>query len=303
MLLGQALEHVVRLRLIHGEADQLPGVFCDRVGSTLLLEIKSPGMAAFEPLIIEALKSKAACQAIWSRRNGRWETVFSKERKAAPPVVVASRAGLKFRVRLDAESGPYDFEPGESARWAQVAAVAPGQEALSAFSRLGMWQAVLALAKCPKILCLDRDPKARELASENMALNAFDPGIFETDGGDAFQRLDAMPKGAKRFGVLVADSPAQSKSPHGRYLASKQLPELASRVFRSAQNGAHAFFRLRSGGMSRATFLGCLLQGAAEAGLAFESLPSPSAPLDFPEFDAFPEGQAGLWLGCLVKRS
>ena len=53
-------------RLIHAEADGLPGVIVDRFGEALVVQVNSAGMDRLMPVLLEALEAellpKPSCQ-------------------------------------------------------------------------------------------------------------------------------------------------------------------------------------------------------------------------------------------------
>ena len=56
-------------RLIHAEADGLPGLVVDRFGAVLVVQLNAAGMARLEPLIVAALVEVAAPEAIELRND------------------------------------------------------------------------------------------------------------------------------------------------------------------------------------------------------------------------------------------
>ena len=283
-------------RLIHGEADALPGVFCDQAGDTLLLEYKSPGLLAFAKSIEEALISQAKPKTMWKRAFGPWENVLGK---AQGLKLSTERQGLRYMLRLDLDE-PSDFELEASSDMERLKILGVKGEALSVFSGRGSWPAALAAAGAQKVLCLDRDAESNARAAESLGMNAFPQGTFEFEAGDAFAKLDKL-KGKRSFQAICVDSPQESKSPHGRFNAAKQLPHLAERALSLAEPGGLAIFSLRRGLISVPTFLGAIKQGAAAAGVALETAATHKAPADFPDLDGFDEAQARLWQAFSVK--
>jgi 23S rRNA (cytosine1962-C5)-methyltransferase len=278
-------------RLIHGEADELPGVFCDRVGSSLLLQYSSPGMLAFSSFIEDALLAQAKSRVLWRKSFGPWQNVHGRAEQRS---FSAWRAGLKFMVRLDDPEEPYDFEPEAAADFERLSELGPGAEALCVFSRRGAWPAALGLSGAKKVLCLERDPAQVALAQENLELNHFTGCAFEMEAGDAFSRLDRL-KEKRQFNSVMVDAPTQSKTTHGRFNAAKQLPGLAARALALVESGGWAAFSLKCGLISPATFQGAISQGAREAGVGLESLALRRFPKDMPVLEGFAEGQGRLW--------
>src|SRR5262245_9527294 len=53
-------EHTDAYRLLHGEGDRLPGAVCDRYGACAVLKLDGAAIAAFKPLLLDALRAPLA---------------------------------------------------------------------------------------------------------------------------------------------------------------------------------------------------------------------------------------------------
>ena len=56
-------------RLIHGEADGLPGVIADRYGDTVVLQLTSAGADAWRDAIVAGIVQTTGCQQIYERSD------------------------------------------------------------------------------------------------------------------------------------------------------------------------------------------------------------------------------------------
>src|SRR5690606_1554847 len=57
------------VRLIHGEADGLPGLVVDRYGDVLSAQFLATGVERFKQLIADALIEATGCQALYERSD------------------------------------------------------------------------------------------------------------------------------------------------------------------------------------------------------------------------------------------
>ncbi len=92
-------------RLVHAEADGLPGLVIDRYGDALALQANTAGMEALTPLIVEALEGLLAPRLIVARNDAAVRTLegLAEETgvllgEAGP--VLAEEGGLRFGVDL-----------------------------------------------------------------------------------------------------------------------------------------------------------------------------------------------------------
>jgi 23S rRNA (cytosine1962-C5)-methyltransferase len=272
------------VRLLHGECDELPGVFCDRHGKegVLLVDVQSPGMRAFAPWIEAALWKQAGAKSLWRRQGGGWLRIHGK---AAGPKIKSRVAGMNFWVRL-AEEAPADFDLEQRMHYARLGEWALKGEALIAFSRRGAWAAAALRAGCARVACLERDAALSAAAAENLELNGFqDRADFV--GGDALEHLEKLKGQGKRYGFVMAEMPRKSKGSRLNFQAARHGAGLVAKVLGLLAPGGVAAFSLASSELSAASFQAALNRGLTESGLQAESLaPAGKAP-DFPELAGF----------------
>jgi 23S rRNA (cytosine1962-C5)-methyltransferase len=284
------------LRLVHGEADALPGAFCDRHGSALLMEMRSPGLRAMAPMLEEALWRQSGAKSLWAKAEGGWER---RKGEALPPKIQSQVAGLKFWVRLDDES-PADFDLEQRMNYARLGELGLKGDALIAFSRRGDWAAAALRAGCDKALCLERDTEANNRAAENLALNGMSDKA-EFLQGDAMERLEKLKAQGRRFGFVMACMPRRSAGSRLNFQASKDSARLAAKAFGLLAPGGVAAFSLACEALSAPGFLGALQRGAKEASVEAELAASGRLAPDFPELAGFEQDFSRRFLAMKIK--
>ena len=97
------------LRLVHAEADGLPGVIADRYGDTVVVQILSAGGERWREAIADALAGLPGIERVWERSDAdARELEGLKPRsgllrgKPLPGAPVIHEHGLKFKVEIDA---------------------------------------------------------------------------------------------------------------------------------------------------------------------------------------------------------
>jgi 23S rRNA (cytosine1962-C5)-methyltransferase len=190
-------------RLVHGEADGLPGLTLDVCDGVALATWRSPGLAAFAELIETALIQQARLQGLWSRQSaGEAWTPWTRSPRLplSPAAFEAREGGLSARVDLDAEPlGPGLPWPVDQRRWrAWAAAQAPGK----------------------KVLVLGG------LGGEALAAELAGPAELSVPRGSLFKALEK----AKAFQpeLVLIDVPVESKESFGKFETEKNLPRLLS---------------------------------------------------------------------------
>lgn len=201
-------------RLIHAEADGLPGLTAELTDGVALLTYASPGLAAFADLIEGALIQQARLRGVWRRVSGDGDALSPWHRSPllpqSPAQFDASEPGLSAKADLEAGSnGPGLPYPVERRRWrAWAREQAPGRR-------------VLVLGP------LDGEAAAAQAAGP-AALQHAPTGIFK-----ALEKAAAF----KPQRVLL-QVPLESKESFGKFDADKHLPRLLKDLGAVCEPGA-----------------------------------------------------------------
>ncbi len=200
-------------RLVHAEADGLPGVVIDRFGDICVVQ---PNAAWAEGLIedlAQALAEVTGCGAVLKNASGRARgleglddasAVLIGEAPAGPLQVPMNGAIYLADILGGQKTGLfYDQRPNH----AFVAGLAKGGRVLDVFSHVGGFALAALAAGAKEALAVDGSAPALELATrgaEAMGLGA----RFGVRRGDAFDVLTALGAEDARFDVVICDPPA-----------------------------------------------------------------------------------------------
>ena len=238
--LRERLVPVPHYRLIHAEADGLPGTIVDRFGEVVVVQVNSAGM---EMLTDDLL---AAIDAVLSPA-----TVLLKNDSPA-----RSLEGLDIHTRVakGALDGPIDViehgtrfladpREGQKTGWffdhrdnrMGVAQLAKGARVLDLYSYCGGFALQAAKAGADQVVAIDRSQPALDLAARASAQNGV-AARCKFLRGEAFAELERLADNGERFDIVVADPPAFIKSkkdaPQGTR-AYRKLARLAARLVRA----------------------------------------------------------------------
>ena len=203
-------------RLIHAEADELPGLVIDRYGDILAVQANTAGMDRLLPELVPVLEEVLHPKAIALRNES--------------PARTLEGLGAESRWALGGESGPVrveeggatffaDVMAGQKTGWfydqrdnrAFVASLAKGARVLDAYTHTGGFAVQCAKAGAAEVLGIDRSEPALDLASRA----AKESGIgarTQFRRADVFAELETMGAGQDRFELVIADPPAFVKS-------------------------------------------------------------------------------------------
>ncbi len=196
-------------RLVHAEADQLPGLIIDRFGDVAVLQANTAGMDRLVPDIVEALTSLLPLRAVVARNDS------NARRQEGVPETVALLFGEDARAEV-IEGGvrfPVDLLSGQKTGWFydqrpnrdRVAALADGARVLDVFCHVGAFGVRCAAAGAREVLLVDSSAPALAQAEHAAALNGLGERLA-TRCGDAFDTMTAL--AGERFDLVICDPPA-----------------------------------------------------------------------------------------------
>jgi 23S rRNA (cytosine1962-C5)-methyltransferase len=202
-------------RLVHAEADRLPGLVIDRYGDVLVLQANAAGMDRLTPKIVAALRDTLQPRAIVARNDSparayeglpeRIEMLHGTDAAA-----VVEEGGVAFPV--DPLSGQktgfyFDQRPNRD----RVASLAAGARVLDVFCHIGAFGLRCAAAGASAVTLVDSSAPALEAAAAAAERNGFS-SIVSPHRGDAFDVMAELAADGKKFDIVVCDPPAFAKS-------------------------------------------------------------------------------------------
>jgi 23S rRNA (cytosine1962-C5)-methyltransferase len=297
--IGRALKLRERLfdvpfyRLVHAEADGLPGLVVDRFGTVLVAQSNAAGMARLEPAVLDALGELLSPDAIVLRNDSparRLEGLASETRVARGSLdrpVPVHENGAVFRADvLAGQKTGWFFDQRDNRRF--IAKLAPGARVLDLYCYTGGFAAQAARAGAAAVLGIDRSEPALALALEAAELN----GIGRTCSfrrGEAFAEAGALAANGERFDIVIADPPAFAKSRKEVPAALRGYRKLARLAASVTAGGGILFLASCSYHVGAADFAEAARRGLADAGRAGRILRVAGADADHPIHPALPE--------------
>ncbi len=202
-------------RLVHAEADRLPGLIVDRYDDVLVLQANSAGMDRLQAEITAALVDSLRPRAIVARNDA------AARRQENLPEIVTLLHGADSSATV-VEGGvrfPVDSLTGQKTGWFfdqrpnrdQVAGLAAGARVLDVFCHVGAFGLRCAGAGAAHVTLVDSSAPALELAQQAAALNGFAARVA-TRRADAFDTLTELGHAGEKFDIVICDPPAFAKS-------------------------------------------------------------------------------------------
>ncbi|HCQ65942.1 MAG TPA: RlmI/RlmK family 23S rRNA methyltransferase [Rhodobacteraceae bacterium] len=220
--IATALAHRDRLydvpyyRLIHAEADGLPGVIVDRFGDTCVLQPNAAWAEVLAEELAAALVEVTGAANVVKNASGRARGLEGLD--DAHGVLVGETPG-KVEVPMNGARYVADLETGQKTglfydqrpNHAFAAGLAKDARVLDVFSHVGGFALAALAGGAQSALAVDASAPALDLAREG-AVASGTADRFDTRQGDAFEVLEALAAEGARFDLVVCDPPAFAPS-------------------------------------------------------------------------------------------
>jgi 23S rRNA (cytosine1962-C5)-methyltransferase len=286
----QSLSARDALRLVHAEADLVPGLIVDRYGPALTVQTLSEGAdvrkATWARLLAEVTgASLVVCRDDASGRDFEGLERETKVLWGNGTTQVEYHEGesvLELDLLADSKTGSFLDQVDNHLR---AGALARGR-ALDTFSYHGGF--ALALARtCTSVIAVEQDPDAAARARANVTRNGH--RHVEVVTGNAFDELRRRSDAGETFDTVVVDPPGLAKRKEGLATARRAYHELNVRALKLLSPEGLLVTCSCSGKFGRDAFEAMVLEAAADARRTVQILERRGAGLDHPVLPGLPE--------------
>ncbi len=207
------------IRLIHAEADEIPGLIVDKFANYLVLQTRTAGIENFKHEIVKILTDSVKISGIYersdmeSRKEEGLDITSGELYGHVPRYIQIEENGLKFVVDLHygQKTGFYLDQRDNRKKVKEL--IHKGDKVLDLFCYSGAFSIYCASAGA-KVIGVDSDRSATDLARENAKLNQVSDKItFLT--ADAFETVEQMANSGEKFDLIIIDPPAMTKTKKG----------------------------------------------------------------------------------------
>ena len=280
-------------RLIHAEADGLPGLIVDRFGDVVVLEANTAGIDRMTDAVLSALDRVIAPRAVVLRNDSA-----ARGLEGLPSTAAMAKGTLDGPIALVEGGVRYFADPvgGQKTGWfydqrdnrALVASLASGARVLDAYAFAGGFAVAAARAGAAHVLALDRSETALALAQRAAVENGVSANLA-CQRGEAFVALEAMAGRGDRFDIVVADPPAFVKSRRDLGAGTRAYRKLARLAASLVAPNGFLFIASCSHLVSVEAFAEEVRRGLADAGRDGRVLATTGAAKDHPVHPHLPE--------------
>jgi 23S rRNA (cytosine1962-C5)-methyltransferase len=288
------------VRLVHGEADLLPGLVVDRYGDVAVMQTLIPATDRLKASIADMLWNAFRLRCVVERND-----VKVRELEGLPlvkglvrgvqPGVIEYREG-EVRLRMDPlggqKTGAFLDQRENHVRAGEYAA----GRCLDCFSYAGGFALQLA-RRAEQVVAIEIQSPAVQLARENVALNR--AANVEVVEANAFDYLRDASEGEPQFDLVVLDPPAFAKNKDSIAAARRGYKEINLRAMQVLRPGGVLVTCSCSYHLAHDAFEELLLDAASDAGRRAQVLERRGAGRDHPVLLGVPETR---YLKCFVLR-
>lgn len=280
-------------RLVHAEADGLPGLAIDRYADVLAVQVNTAGMERLLEHLIEALDSALAPHVIVLRNDNPVRALEGLEnytrvvKGALDAPVELVESGCRFLADLvSGQKTGWFFDQRENRAF--MAQLCHKRRVIDLYCYSGGFAVQAAAAGAREVLAIDRSDSALELAKRAAALNNVEARCTFRRG-QAFGEMERLWQAGERFEVVICDPPAFVKSKRDLTAGAKGYRKMARLAAKLTAPGGFIFLASCSHNMETARFAEEVARGVVQAGRSGRILRSAGAAPDHPVHPQLPE--------------
>lgn len=293
-------------RLVHAEADLLPGLIVDRYADFVVVQFLTAGTERVRDVVVNALDEQLSPSGILDRSDADTRkkeglqpaTGLISGRSPDGPVEVLENG---FRFLVDFSTGQKTgFYLDQRDNRTAVSRYAAGRRVLDAFSYTGAFSVYAAKAGAAGVTLVESSGTAIELARQNLKLNGVDDTQVEMQQADVFEALRKYRDAGARFDMVILDPPkfARTKVQAEKAMRGyKDINLLAMKLL--TPGGILASFSC-SGGVDIEAFTLAVSWAGLDADRDVQVLQRLGQPADHPVLASFPESEYLKGLICRI---
>ena len=281
-------------RLIHAEADGLPGVIVDRFGDTCVIQPNAAWADNLLSDLVAALVSVTGVSAVLKNASGRTRaleglddvsSILTGQAPDAPVHVPMNGATYLADLMGGQKTGLFfDQRPNH----AFTARLSAGAEVLDVFSHVGGFALAALAGGAKSALAVDGSAPALDLARRGAAASGM-ADQFATRQGDAFDVLTALQGEDAQFDVVICDPPAFAPSRQAMQAGLRAYERLARLAAPLVRDGGYLVLCSCSHAADLGRFRDASTRGIGRAGRSAQLIHTGFAGPDHPQMPQLAE--------------
>ena len=299
------------VRLIHGEADGLPGLIVDRYAGVLSAQFLSAGTERWKQAITDILVERTGVPQVFERSDSGVRTL-----EGLQPVTGWLRGGggatevtiqeHDWKLTLDVaeghKTGFYLDQRDNRLRFSQWVRHFGLKRVLNCYCYTGGFSVAALAGGATEVVSVDSSAPALARASAHVTLNGFDAARHTARDADVNQTLREAIKDGQTFDAIVLDPPKFAPTAAHAERAARAYKDINRLAFKLLSPGGLLLTFSCSGGVGPELFHKIVAGAGMDAGVDGFILDRMSAAPDHPQTICFPEGEYLKGL-AIIKRA
>jgi 23S rRNA (cytosine1962-C5)-methyltransferase len=293
------------LRLVHGEADGLPGLVVDRYGDTLVAQCLAAGIERWKPVIADALLAATGCTRLYERSDAAvrgleglpaasgWLRGGGAGESAPPTRITIREHGWRLNVDVAEghKTGYYLDQRDNRLRFSQLVRQFGCKRVLNGYSYTGGFSVAALAGGATQVMSVDSSAPALAHASEHVAMNGFDTASHTTLDADVNATLRRLLDAGESFDAIVLDPPKFAPTAAHAERAARAYKDINRLALKLLAPGGLLLTFSCSGGVDASLFHKIVAGAGIDAGVDGYLLERLEAAPDHPTTVNFPEGE------------
>lgn len=287
------------VRLVHGEADGLPGLIVDRYGEVLSAQFLSAGMERWRDALADILLAATGCTRLYERSDSGVRALEGLEPRAGwlrgdGPTGLVIREH-DWRLNLDVaeghKTGFYLDQRDNRAHFARWVRHFGLQRVLNGYCYTGGFSVAALAGGAQQVVSVDSSAPALQMARANVTLNGFDASRHEALDADVNAFLRQQLQAGASFDSIVLDPPKFAPTAAHAERAARAYKDINRLALKLLAPGGLLLTFSCSGGVGAELFHKIVAGAAADAGVDAAILQRLEGAPDHPTTLVFPEGE------------
>jgi 23S rRNA (cytosine1962-C5)-methyltransferase len=286
------------VRLIHGEADGLPGLIVDRYADTLSAQFLSVGVERWKATIADALLAATGLTKLYERSDSNSRALEGLEpqtgwlRGEGPTQISIHEHGLTLTLDVAEghKTGFYLDQRDSRKLFADTVRHFGAKRVLNCYCYTGGFSIAAFAGGASDVTSIDSSAPALERASAHVVLNGFDPSHHRTLDADVNRSLRDMLERGEQFDAIVLDPPKFAPTVAHAERAARAYKDINRLALMLLAPGGLLFTFSCSGGISPDLFHKIVAGAGLDAGVDGLVYARTGAAPDHPMTINFPEG-------------
>jgi 23S rRNA (cytosine1962-C5)-methyltransferase len=286
-------------RLVHGEADGLPGLVVDRYGDVLSVQLGAAGVERWRETIADALLKLTGLARIYERSDASVRSLEGLPectgwlRGDGPTALVITEHGwqLGLDVALGHKTGYYLDQRENRRRFAELVRQLGSRTVLNCYAYTGGFSVAALAGGAQQVTTVDSSAPALAQARENLRRNGFDDAAHAFVDADVNAFLRQCLAEGRSFDAIVLDPPKFAPTAAHAERAARAYKDINRLGLKLLAPGGLLLTFSCSGGISADLFHKIVAGAGLDAGVNAAIVQRLEGAPDHPTTLEFPEGE------------